>query len=263
MEQKIKYTTDGKKVVVLGNLNSQEKIVQEIFVVDDSEIPSGEHFVVKSLHDAPAVSWKEKQLKDIEEKYDKTYRQKQQEHENMCNDYDSKTRSIKEKLSFLRKLESSLSEQKLNQLVDFVSGNVKFIVVERYGDLDISEYDSSITTKEYGRFESLKLLSVFGKTDGDLQYKMNQYYDGSGSWYNVHPCKTFEEALLILKDKFFVLLEKGLNDSLLKASAKYSIVIPQEKMNEYNAKKKANILSAIEIHKKHLEDYNKALLAYD
>ncbi len=44
MEQKIKYTTDGKKVVVLGNLNSQEKIVQEVFVVDGSEIPSGEDY---------------------------------------------------------------------------------------------------------------------------------------------------------------------------------------------------------------------------
>ena len=84
MEEKIKYTTDGKKVVVLGNLNSQEKIVQEVFVVDGSEIPSGEHFIVKSLHDATAISWKEKRLQEIEEKYDKTYKQKNQEYEKMC-----------------------------------------------------------------------------------------------------------------------------------------------------------------------------------
>lgn len=63
--ENIKYTTDGKKVKVLGNLNSQEKIVQEIFIVNESEIPSGEHFVVKTLHDAPAVSWKEKNLKRV------------------------------------------------------------------------------------------------------------------------------------------------------------------------------------------------------
>ena len=62
----IKFTTDGKKVIVIGSLNSQEKIVQEIFIVGGSEIPSGEHFVVKSLHDAPAVSWKEKNIKEIE-----------------------------------------------------------------------------------------------------------------------------------------------------------------------------------------------------
>ena len=43
-----KYTTDNKKVIVVGKLNSQETIVQEIFISNDSEIPSGEHFVVKS-----------------------------------------------------------------------------------------------------------------------------------------------------------------------------------------------------------------------
>ena len=55
MKQEIKYTDDGRKVVVLGALNKQEKIVQEIFVIGEQEIPSGENFVVKSLHDAPAI----------------------------------------------------------------------------------------------------------------------------------------------------------------------------------------------------------------
>lgn len=260
MEEKIKYTTDGKKVVVLGNLNSQEKIVQEVFVVDGSEIPSGEHFIVKSLHDAPAISWKEKHLQEIEEKYDKTYNQKNQEYVKMCDDYDFKTKIIKEKLTFLRKLENSISEQKLNQLVDFISGDVKFIVVERYGDLEISEYDSSIATKEYGRFDSVRLLSIFGRTDGDLQYKMNQYYDGSGSWYNVHPCKTMDDALSILKDKFYVLLEKGLTDSLLKVSQKYDIEIPKDKMEEYKLKKRNLILENIEKQKQQIEKWNQDLL---
>ena len=66
----IKYTTDGKKVVVIGDLNQTEKIVQEVFVTKDGcEIPSGERFVVKSLLDKPAISWKEKTLNDLELKY--------------------------------------------------------------------------------------------------------------------------------------------------------------------------------------------------
>lgn len=47
----IKYTTCGKKVVVIGDLNQTEKIVQEIFVTNDgAEIPSGERFVYESLY---------------------------------------------------------------------------------------------------------------------------------------------------------------------------------------------------------------------
>lgn len=61
--ENIKYTTDGRKVVIIGDLNQTEKIVQEIFVTEDgAEIPSGERFVVKSLLDTPAKSWKEKRL---------------------------------------------------------------------------------------------------------------------------------------------------------------------------------------------------------
>ena len=71
MNTEYKYTTDGKKVIVVGNLNSQEKIVQEIFIVNGNEIPSGENFVAKSLHDAPAVSWKETELQKLESRYEK------------------------------------------------------------------------------------------------------------------------------------------------------------------------------------------------
>lgn len=263
MEQKIKYTTDGKKVVVLGSINSQEKIVQEVFVIDGSEIPSGEHFVVKSLHDFPAESWKEKHLKEIEEKYNKTYKQKNEEYEKMCKEFDFKTRVVREKLSFLYKLEKTFSKQKLNQLIDFISGDVKFIVYERYGDLEISEYDSSIATKEYGRFESVRLLSVYGTTDGDLQYKINEYCDGSGTWSKVYPCKTAEQALLILKERFFVLLEKGLTDSLLKVSQKYNIQVPKDKIEEYKFKKRNAIVEEIEKQNKRLQTLNEDLLKYN
>lgn len=59
----IKYTTDGKKVVVIGDLNQTDKIVQEIFVTEQGdEIPQGERFVVKNLLDSPAKSWVESEL---------------------------------------------------------------------------------------------------------------------------------------------------------------------------------------------------------
>lgn len=38
----IKYTGDGKKVLVVGKLNAIQTIVQEIFVSAGQEIPSGE-----------------------------------------------------------------------------------------------------------------------------------------------------------------------------------------------------------------------------
>lgn len=61
-----KYTDDGKKVAVIGKLNAEQTIVQEVFVSQGQEFPSGENFVVKSLHDKPAESWKAKSLRELE-----------------------------------------------------------------------------------------------------------------------------------------------------------------------------------------------------
>lgn len=263
-QQTIKYTTDGKKVVVLGNLNSQEKIVQEIFIVDGSEIPSGEHFVVKSLHDAPAVSWKETRLKEIEEQYNNTYKKRELEYEKMCGAFDLKMEVIKEKLSFLRKLDTSLKEEQLERLIDFISGDVKYIVVDSYGSLEICEYDETITTREYGRFDSIKLLSIFGKTDGNLSYGINTYNDGSGSYKQVYPCKTMEQALSILKEQFFIKIEKnGVNDMLYKTAEIYNIEIPESRMVEYKEKKRKEIFQNIESYTRVVEGYKQDLLKYE
>lgn len=263
MGTEIKYTNDGKKVVVLGNLNSQEKIVQEVFVVDGTEIPSGEHFVVKSLHDSPSISWKEKNLIDIEEKYNKTYTQKSKEYDKLCDEFYFKTRVVKEKLSFLSKLETNLSESKFEQFINFVSGDFKFIVVERYGYLEISDFDSTVATKNYGRFESLRLLSIFGKTNGELCYKMNDYYDGSGSWITVYPCKTMESAIKIVNERFSSLIEGGLTDSLLKMADKYNIEIPIDKMKEYKLKKKNYINENIRNVQQQMEKLKQDLSNYE
>jgi len=64
----IKYTASGNKVIVVGKLNNQETIVQKIFVSEGNEIPAGENFIVKTLLDAPAETWKEKKMK---ERFDK------------------------------------------------------------------------------------------------------------------------------------------------------------------------------------------------
>lgn len=255
----IKFTSDGKKVVVIGNLNAQEKIVQEIFVVDGSEIPSGEHFVVKSLHDAPAVSWKEKSLKEIEERYEKEYSVRSKELDQMQSKFVLKTRIIKEKLIFLEKLEGKLTEDKFTQLIDFISGDVKYIVREEYDDLEIAEYDESIASKDYGRFDSLRLVSIFGKTDGNLSYKMNEYYDGSGSSSVIYPCKSKEEAVILLRTRLVEKMQKGLTDSQLKTALLYEVEIPEHILEAYKAKKRENIQSNLDRAKKSVSDYKKEL----
>lgn len=258
--QNIKYTTDGRKVVVIGNLNSQEKIVQEVFIVNDVEIPSGENFVVKSLHDAPAISWKEKSIKETEVRYETEHRENLRKIEVLQKEYNLKSSVIKAKLQFLKKLELNLTEEKLDQLISFISGRSKFIVMDAYSDIEIADYDESITDKDYGRFDALRLVSIFGRTDGELEFRRNDYSDGSGSWRTVIPCETKEEALEILKNRFFDKLdEKGANNYLLKTAEKYNLEIPEDILKVYRDKQKEQVLNNIKHQEEILEKYKEQL----
>ena len=157
MAREIKFTTDGKKVVVIGSLNSQEKIVQEIFIVDGSEIPSGEHFVVKSLHDAPAVSWKENDLKKLEERYEKERKQYNDEIDKNYKAYKAKTSELRAKMAYIGAALKNANEKSFETLVDFITGETEWIVVNHYDVqlLPINEFHQMYEDK-------LRLISLFG-----------------------------------------------------------------------------------------------------
>jgi hypothetical protein len=257
-EQNIKYTTDGKKVIVLGNLNSTEKIVQEIFIIDGSEIPSGEHFVVKSLHDAPAMSWMEKRAKELEARCERIY----SEHKKLEEEFYSKTKVIKAKLSFIEKLETNLSEDKLKQLIDFISGDIKYVVIEGYSSFDILDFNTAITKRFFGDYNGIRLLSVFGHSDGDLSYGINEYKSKDCDWVTIHPCKTMEEALDILRERFSIMVKERFSSDLLKVAKEYNLDIPDDIVKKYNKEKRESLLADIEKEKQQIQAYENELLKY-
>lgn len=61
--------SDGRKVVVIGQLNTVESIVQEIFVTEQGdEIPNWSTLHnKKDLHDKPVISYKKKEEIKLEE----------------------------------------------------------------------------------------------------------------------------------------------------------------------------------------------------
>ncbi len=225
MAREIKFTTDGKKVVVIGSLNSQEKIVQEIFIVDGSEIPSGEHFVVKSLHDAPAVSWKENDLKKLEERYEKERKQFLSEIDKNYKAYVAKTDEFRAKLNYIGAALKNANEKSFEMLVDFVTGETKWIVVDQYEVqlLPINEFHQMYEDK-------LRLISLFGKDDGSFTYAVGDYYDYSGGNKKFYPFKNYEEALLRFQE---LLLSQPISEKNLLLAEKYTIEYPADKVADY------------------------------
>lgn len=222
----IKYTNDGKKVLVVGKLNAQETIVQEIFISNDNEIPSGENFVVKSLHDAPAVSWKEKNLKDLEERYEKERKHYEDSLEKNRKLYEGKIELLKEKMSYLGKVIDKASEKSFEMVSDFLLGNINYVIESTYSP-EIIEYKDFRCDYDKAKF---KLLSLFGNDDGTLNWRLHSYSDGSGSSKECYFFKNMEDA--IGKCKEILLSKETYSVDNLEIAKKYGIELDAAKVKE-------------------------------
>lgn len=260
----IKYTDDGKKVLVVGNLNAQQTIVQEIFVSAGQEIPSGENFVVKSLHDAPAESWKEKNLRELEARYEsdrkKLQAQIDDQERRLCLERDK----AKMQTSALLQFAKNSDESQLETLKHFMAGEITHLFVAGYSPEIISWADSNKTydvDSWSGRIkiEGIKLVSLMGKSDGDLSYRLHEYRDGSGNSKAIYPCTSYEAALAMAQAQ---LDEDGI--AYVSGGSQYlnvsewqkieGIVIPEAVIERYEAAADANRQDRIEKLKKELAD---------
>lgn len=196
----IKYTNDGKKVLIVGKLNSQETIVQEIFVSAGQEIPSGENFVVKSLHEAPAESWKEKNLRELEARYEsdrkKLQTQIDDQERRLCLERDKAKLQTSALLQFVK----NSDESQLETLKNFMAGEITHLFVAGYSPEIISWKDSNKVYDQdsfyhHARLEGIKLVSLMGNSDGDLSYRLHDYRDGSGSSKTIFPATSYQTAL--------------------------------------------------------------------
>lgn len=247
----IKFTSDGKKVVVIGNLNSQEKIVQEIFIVDDCEIPSGEHFVVSSLHDAPAISWKEKNLKELEERYEKDRKMYERDIESLRKSYRQRNDELRAKLQYAGLALKNVDEKSFEMLVDYITGEIEWIVVVGYSIelLSIKDFNQMYEDK-------LRLVSLFGKDDGTFTYAIGDYYDYSGNSKKFIPFKNYDDAFEKFKE---VILSKSICNEIIKQSEKYGFELDSEKLKEFKEKEKANVLKNISSYETQIEKWNEYL----
>lgn len=237
----IKYTNDGKKVLVVGKLNAQETIVQEIFISNDNEIPSGENFVVKSLHDAPAVSWKENDLKKLEERYERERKQYNTEIEKQYKSYNETIGLLREKTSYLKKVLKNVSENSFDMVADFLNGDINYVIQDSSWNPEIVEFKNFRC--DYDRAK-LKLITLFGNDDGTLNFRLGSYSDGSGSSKEIYVFKTLEEAVEKLKE--ILLSKKDYSEDTIVKAKQYGIELDADKIQAYKDRALAGMDSNIQ-----------------
>lgn len=117
---------------------------------------------------------------------------------------------LKTELAETRK--SIENHPELKRFVAFTEGRIKWVVINHYNGWTLQTFEQAMTLPkddQYGR-ETLKLASAFGKSNGDVEYRINRYADGSGSWRNVWPFETEQEAKDFVRDHIEGLEKYGL-----------------------------------------------------
>ena len=226
----IKYTSDGKKVVVIGNLNAQEKIVQEIYIINKNEVPSGENFVSKDLHDAPAISWKEKKIKEIDLLYEKTNQERKEQLDKLEKTHREICLKFRNKIAYISNAIEKLDPEAFNLLADYITGEIKYIVITGHNSAEIK--DIKDFNQNYD--EKLRLISFFGKDDGSFTYAVGEYNDYSGGHQKFIPCRTKDEAIEVARKK--LLAKDILQKYDLEMAEQYGIVLDKQKIKEYKSR---------------------------
>jgi hypothetical protein len=224
----IKYTTDGRKVVVLGNLNSKEIIVQEIFIVNGEEIPQGENFIVKSLLDSPGVSWKEKKVKEWDAFYDRL----DKEHTKRINEINKAMIVLQEKLNTIKATASQISPEAFEMVEKVLTDKIKWGLKIGYS-FELANFSVEKELADFwdGRFDGFKLLTLFGNGKGSFTWNINQYRDGSGSNRTVLFFETKEEAIAAAREELDA--KKEYNDYDVKFMKEWGIVPEKVKYKTY------------------------------
>lgn len=225
-----KFLQDGRKVVIVGQLNTTESIVQEIFVTaTGDEIPGGERFVSSALFDVPVVTYKEKQVLEWADSVAK--------HKVTVEALRAEAKVVKQELLAQRellvqskKIEASFGVEHVERIANFMTGQIEYLVVEEYDITPPIKMMDRIVYWEtnYGErtFDSIKLCSILGRSDGDLGYRIHQYSDTSGSYVNVYPCLTLDEALARITSRAEALIDEGwISDASIQACVDMGIVV--------------------------------------
>lgn len=192
------FSSDGREARFIAELDGSF-IVCPVYDSEDEE--DGE-----PIHGTPE-KWSRVYAKCPVERYDKEIAvlnaeisEKEQRLYALRSELANAEKATKDRLAKLQKFAA------LERLEDWIDGKfTHFVITPEYGTPIIATKEKALAGGGGGdpRYDTtIKLLTLFGDTKGDLQWKLNQYRDGSGSWGDVCPCASEEDAIATIRTMY-------------------------------------------------------------
>src|SRR6185503_20720472 len=242
----MKYLEDGRAVGVIGTANDGRPIVASVNGYKDAEdddILDARHpMIVDRVYEEPPTEQYEAEIQDILQEIDRL-RAREAEMSAQISNFQRHEAAFFEKCRKFPQLE---------RLEQFLDGKITHYAVFRYNR--VPEV-ATVVERAEGGADGIKLLSLFGDSKGNLNWKLNQYRDGSGYDTEVYPATSAEEALEIIREK---VIEKAMSharslDWVIEAAVKYQIELDPEYKKRWTQHKLAAAQKMREVKARELE----------
>ena len=115
---------------------------------------------------------------------------------------------VAERNQLLDKLAKRLPS--LRRIEEFIEGTITHYVEERYDGLRIITKEQTKVDDRYDH--GFRLLSLFGRTNGDLEWKLSEYSEGSGSKFTVWPFVCESDAIAYAQQRQLEIIEAWRSD---------------------------------------------------
>lgn len=213
-----KYLENGQEVELIQKVKNGF-LVGYIYSVGDGNEEMGEdQFVARQLFDKPPVKKYNAEIAKLQSQVEALKKQKEEIGREII-----ETGKIIERLGNKNKV--------LRQLEDFINGNVKWVIIDGWRpSLD------NIEKLKYQ--DKIRLISLYGRSNGDIGWRINSYSDVSGNEYDCFLFTDYEIARTELKK---ILLNKNINEYDIEEAQKHNIELPAEKIEQFKKEQRKQI----------------------
>lgn len=186
------YDIHGRAASYIAN-SAHGHVVEAIYETEDGEPSYGKPEVWREVFSSPPTAKLHSEIAELEAKLNTTRTELYQIQEQ---------RRIEDREYAARAAERKRFAQ-LETLDDFIAGKIThFLVIEGYAErISIQTFEEFMVSKEDRWDRKLRLLSLFGRSNGDLAWYVDHYSDGSGgSNGRCFPALSYEDAVRLASE---------------------------------------------------------------
>lgn len=249
-----KYDRDGNQIEIVEKLKNGQHLIRKIFTDESYEWVESPHagkelFIVNDVFDSPPAKKLSQEIVELKQEIVELQCLKR----NLAQGILDVEKAGEAKLAKYKKYDQ------IKILDMFLDGKITHYVLEYWGSFKIISFEDAVPDERWGK-DKVKLLTLFGKTGGNLEWRLNEYSDGSGNNTTVTPCLSYEEALKIAQDIVDAAMDNDYQrPGLIRDAKKYGLKIDPEYIKKCEDKEYARKDKEIKDLEKRIEELKKKI----